>query len=81
MNFEINGLPPMCGKIAHCVGTYRLSSFNKRPNKLSVDDLRKIKELHQQGATVKELRMLFGVARSTIQNVIGTRKDWNNSEI
>ena len=81
MNFEINGLPPMCGKIAHCVGNYRQAVFNKGPIKIDRDKMLEIKKLKAQGATIKELASLYQVSYGTIENALGYRQGWGRNEI
>ena len=71
----------MCGKIAHCVGNYRLTVFNKGPVKIDKEKMLEIRELKKQGMTIKELSIIYQVSLGTIQNAIGYRKNWSRNEI
>jgi len=71
MNFEINGLPPMCGAIAPYVGNHRKNAFNSgRGDRISKGVVKEMRRLWDEGMCAKEISQKFKLSRYSVYNVL-----------
>jgi len=71
MNFEIKGLPPMCGAIAPYVGNHRKNAFNSgRGDRIPNGVIKEVKRLWAEGVDAKEIGKIVKLSRYSVYNVL-----------